>query len=431
MEVKRSIAKETYNQGNYEEATKLYRELWDNCICNEIDCWLGWEYAETLKKAGYLDEAIEICKKVYSANKEFKFLNNLLSWCLYEKYIKNINQAKIPEDIQSINKIAEFITKITKQDLYSSYEVTVYKMIKMYKKANNFNEIDKWLNKLDVSLLSDKPYKYVRDGNTTFEGASRKEEWFTMKCKVLLKQKKYSECIELCDRALSEIVDFHYDYDIWLKADKVNCYGMLGKEDKAIKILDELLVTKRHWTLYKLAFNLNRQLKDYNNALLYAYTAALTTDPPKVKVNLYFEIAEVLQSIGNNEYALKHYMLCKKIKEENKGKVSSILKAKINYLKTEIYVDEKIDLLRELKEFWINEKIKFIPRYDGNIKSLFPNGKAGFIQSLNGTYYFTIGSILKDRSKLSISKDVSFSLVDSFDKKKGIKTKEATDILFV
>jgi hypothetical protein len=89
------------------------------------------------------------------------------------------------------------------------------------------------------------------------------------------------------------------------------------------------------------------------------------------------------------------------------------------------------NLYKELRAFWINEKIRLTPREKGIIVNILPNGKAGFIKGDNGSYYFQVQSILKDKYKLKRDMKVSFTLIDSFDKRKNTPTKEAVDVVFL
>lgn len=111
----RQIAKEKRKLKSYEEALVIYQKLW-NLDNQEFDKWLGWEYADTLKKLGRIDEAIKICKEIYCRESQFKYNNDLLCWLLYERYIKHMSQESTSNDIHKMFEIAEFIIKNTSQD---------------------------------------------------------------------------------------------------------------------------------------------------------------------------------------------------------------------------------------------------------------------------------------------------------------------------
>lgn len=427
MQNDRLKAKELQNSGNDEKALLIYEKLWIKDINNnKIDKWLGWEYAFTLKKIGKIDDAISVCKKVYIITKKFKYINDLLSWCLYEKYFKNIKGDKRPNNFGQIISIAKFIINITQQDDNLPYEKVVWKMIKLYKKPFKAYEINIWLNKLNVDLLSNVPIQ-IKNNNRIINLASPKESWYYLKSKSLIKLKKYKECNELCDVALNTIKSFHNNYDIWIKRNKAECMAILGNKEEAIKVLKSILTKNKHWSIYQLIFEIEVDMKEYNEGLLYAYFAASTNDPPEKKINLYFLIGNVLQNMGHNKAALMHYLLSKNIREKKKWNVPKSLNDSIaNLSKIEKVNNDK--LYSRLKEYWAEEKIKLEKRYDGYIINILPNGKAGFIKCCNQNYYFRTSSFNGNKNKLIKNIAVTFSLINSFDRRKQTNSKEAIDV---
>lgn len=428
MNHNREIAKQLCSQGKLNESIEIYKSIYEKS--KKIDCWLSWEYAYVLKKAEKIDDAIEVCKQYYRVNKNFKYINDLLSWCLFEKYFKNIEPID-DKKRQKCIKIGEFVTKITQQNDKLPYELIVWKIIKLYKSDINFNakKINYWLNKLDSSKLSKEPYILVDKFNKKVENASKKEEWYSLKSKALIKLKEYIECIKICNLAMKDIKKFHYNNDIWIKTRKAKCIFILGNPECSIKTLEEILKEKEHWSIYKTLFEFEIKLNRTDKALTYAYIAALTKDPPKVKINLYHEIGHTLEKMGKKEIALKHYLFSKEIRENNNWIIPDLLTFDINRLINEVYIDE-IDLYMQLKKFWIDEKRKLITQYEGVISNLLPNGKCGFIECNDGqSYYFKVSSIIENDSLLTINKKVTFSIRDSYDRKKRINTKEAFDII--
>jgi len=423
--------KKLRNEKRYKEALPIYKEIWEKRTNNKVDRWIGWEYGETLKKCGCIDEAIKVCKEVHIENKEFKYNNDLLSWCLYEKYLKNTDIKEFGKDIQRIIKIADYITNIVKQSEYTPYEMIVWKIISFYKHGNVFNadKVNYWLDKLDVLLLSEEPFQYTDDNKFIREGASRKEEWFALKCKALMKMKKYQECLEVCDVALSSIKKYHYNNDIWIKSRKAYCYGQFGDKVVAIRILEELLTVREHWSIYEMIFDLKLLLNERKEALGYAYSAALTKDSPSLKINLYIKMGAVLEELNLNEEALWHYRFSKMIRLESKWNVPIEIEQSITRIEKRVCSPNDECLYNKLKQFWVNEKLLLSPRFSGIILSLLPHGKAGFIKCENNSYYFTASSIMNKYNKIFPNISVTFSLIDSYDKKKNVHTKQAVDIL--
>lgn len=425
----RKMAKQLHKDGKNAESKDIYDKLWDECNGKEIDIWLGWEYADTLKKLGYLDRAISICKLVYKKDSTFKYNNDLLSWCLYEKYFKELDIRELPKNSNQLIKIGNFITYIISQDPKLPYEKIIWKIIKMHKNPFNASLIINWLNKLDVNLLSENPI-IINVESKNVELASSKEEWYYLKSKALNKLCKYKECIKLCDEAISCIKKFHNNRDIWMQKEKAECLAKLGWEEEAINLLKIVLIKNGHWTIYDSLFQIQIELQNYDEGLMNAYIAALSKDPPKIKVKLYYDIGRVLELKAEYKLALMHYLFCKKIRIENRWNVSNDLMSKIKKLSIKEPLDEN-KLFVNLKKFWLSEKLKNSERIEGTIFKLMPKGKCGFIKSKNGSFYFKNISILMSKKHLQEGMKVTFSLIDSFDKRKNVNTKEAVDILLL
>lgn len=430
MEYSKENAKILFRNKNFIDAAIVYSKIWkSNINSNKVDVWLAWEYAKTLKKLERLDEAIEVCKIVYKKDKIFKYNRDLLSWCLYEKYLKNIKNKDKVSNMDQIIKIAIFITRITEQDASLPYEKTTWKIINLYKDPFNATEVDKWLCKLNVDLLEDIHY-VATVNNKNIELASSKEKWYYLKCKSLEKLKKYEECIEMCDIALINIKKFHNNRDVWINKEKAECLLKLGFKEKAMSLLLEILKRNDHWSIHEKLFQIQVELENTEDALSHAYTAALSKDPPRGKINLYFEIGKLLEMKNEFKYSLMHYYLVDKIREEEGWKKNNDLISDIERLEKCAEVNSN-NLYAELREYWLCEKLKLTNRNDGTILKLIPNGKSGFIKAQECTYYFKITSFLSKPTRIIEGSEVTFRLIDSFDHKKGIETKEAVDILLI
>lgn len=428
MNNERIKAKEYLENGNYNEAIRLYSLIWNGNKV-KIDQWLGWEYTCALKKVGRIDDAIKICRIIYQTNSEFRYNNHQYSWCLYEKYFKNINLKDKTQDINKLIDVASFIIKITEQNDKLPYEKTIWKIIKLHKEPFDAKVINEWLKKLDVNKLTDKTTMVVKDGRN-ISLASSKEEWFYLTSKCLRELRSYEECIKTCDLALHSINEFHNNRDIWMQVEKAECIYKLGQVEEAVNLLNELTLKKEHWVIHNTLFQIQVELGNIEEGLVNAYTAALSKDLAKGKVNMFFKIGNVLEKQKNYKAALMHYLFTRQIRNENKWKIPTELETCIERLS--VYEEIELgNLLKDLNKFWTDNKLSKARRFEGCVLSIMPNNKAGFIKLENDNYYFKVISILDSRSKLKVGAKVSFSITESFDKKKNKASKEARDILFV
>lgn len=424
MQALRQSAKVYRSSKQYPEAIKIYNQLWN--IENESlnDKWLGWEYADSLKHNGDLERALYICKIIHENNHDFKYINDLYAWCIYEIYFKKIdyNNANIDKLIEQ----AEIVTKLVIQDKSSPFESVVFQILKLLKSKPSFpaNKILYWINKIDVTLVSDTPYHYEIKGIKR-ESESRKEMYYSLKTKTFLNLKLFSECIQCCDEAFAEIKNFHHGNEIWIQLRKAISISNLGQTTEALNMLMDLVLQKDHWTLFLEIAKLYYTIGEVNKALIFLYRAALTPDDPKMKVELYYIIGCILEKSGNCEYAYKHLLLAKNIRLKQGWNIPSKLASHLEQLK----VNQAIQSVSHeaLKNYWLEQIKTLIGNRDGIISQLMANGKIGFIKSDKESVFFKASSIISNQ-KIRIGSRVNFCLIDSYDRKKNVKSKEASYI---
>ena len=89
--------------------------------------------------------------------------------------------------------------------------------------------------------------------------------------------------------------------------------------------------------------------------------------------------------------------------------------------------------LNELKKYWKEKQIEFIknlPMQMGKIKTILPNGMAGFIKNNDGTdYYFAKRDFSGNPNDIKEGLSVKFNIRESFDKKKKKKSVAAFNII--
>ncbi len=419
----RRQAKELKENNKYLDAVELYKKIYyPNC-----DKWIAWEYTVCLKKISEIDDAIDIAKNTYFHYKNFQYNNNILSWLLYEKYFKCINDSYDYNDINNLLSIANFVSDITLQNKDSAYEHIMIQLLKILKQYGNnpMQKILDILGKLDVNKLSDEANKYEKDGREQ-EYQSRKEMYYSLKTKSLLDLEKYDECIKCCDEAVNKILIFHHDNDIWIKSRKAICLSNIGEIDLAIVELENLIVKKNHWTLYAEIARIYLLKDDKNNALYYFCRAAITLDSAKMKVTLYFEIANLLYSMGELECAWIHLSFAKNIREKEGWRIPHELQTMSYELSNYSYINEV--KLSDLIRIWLDVIYKTIGKQQGIVTHINKGGKTGFIKSEHESYFFKISSVIGKRH-IKENDKVSFALIQSYDIKKQQKSVECAYIV--
>ena len=122
---------------------------------------------------------------------------------------------KIKEKESLFFDILEDILGICKQEKYSPVEPAINRAIKyaLNQTPINYDLMIKMLNKLDVKLLSDKPF--VNNEGREFE--SFKERYFRLKVRALFETKQYKVCVECANQALATPLKWHYNALQWIK----------------------------------------------------------------------------------------------------------------------------------------------------------------------------------------------------------------------
>lgn len=414
----RSEAKELKSQKNWQDAVILYEKIYSS----DCDRWIAWEYADCLKKLSRLDESIEVSKALLQRERSFLHNNNFLSWLLYEKYFKKIKEKYTYQDLNQLYNITLSVSTFTSQDNKSAYEKIIFQMLKIIKNHGN-NPTEKMLSlleKLDVDKLSEEAGKYERNGREQ-EYQSKKEMYYSLKTKALFDCEKYEDCIVCCDEALSRFTQFHHDNKTWLIARKAVCLAETGDTDTAISDLKEAVVHRNHWSLFEKIAKIYLIKNDNNMALLYYCRAAITSDSPKMKVSLYFDMAKLLLSMDDTKSAWKHLCFAKSVREKEGWNIPNEMERLYNEISSHNY-DSDIKS-HQLKDFWLNTIYKSLGQRIGIVSKMNGGGKSGFIESEKRSYFFKTSAIM-GKPYINAKDRVSFCIVDSYDAKKKQKSTE-------
>ena len=424
-------AKKLREEGCFEEACEPYGELWDNHRdkCNK---WDMWGYATCLRKVGRSNEALEICRELYSCESKFQQGKNLYAWCIYDTEIKkDLEQIKNEEEV--FFKAVTAIQTLTTQDQYSPYSKAIFAVIDYLNKAKNVypaKDILNWLDELDHTSLSEEPFQFIDDRGRSRELQSEKEKWYATKTKCLQKLNNHDECILFCQEALEKFSKFHYFNDVWFKRRIALSKAQLGDKVKAAEELEEILKRKKDWFIQFELAGIYHDLQDNQKALKYAVESALNFGKVEYKWELFYLLAQILIAEGRIDEAKEHLEFTAAIRTENDWKIPD----ELNMLLSKYEIDiSQLDASRakqnKLTKFWQDERYSDQPVKEGKIKKLLPNGKAGFILCNDGNdYYFKVSDFKADKRILKHGLSVSFSIADSFDKKKNMKTKAAVNI---
>ena len=421
-------ADELRKSKKYADALPLYKKLWEEHRenCNE---WEGWGYALCLKHLKDYQKALEISREVYKLKPNFENIKNVYAWCVYytEIAVEKVN------DEQRFLKAGEAILELSKQeDQYSPYTQTVFKILEYLNNKAIYptDKILEWTDKLNFKILDNTPFSFTDNQGKTRELAPKKEQYFMWRTKALLEKGRFDECIKLSQEALDIFEKFHYDNDVWFFWRIALSYKGLGQPEKALEQLKSLLKRKNEWFIHKEIAEIYLEQGNHEQALKFAIDSALGFGDADKKLNVYKLLSEILMSKNQNEEAKKHIEFIYQIRKAKNWKMDIDLQNLINQF--QIDTAKTIDLKnfeKELKKLW--EKLKFSnqTQLTGTIKSILPNGKAGFIESENKkSYYFQLRNFKAKPELAKVGQKVTFFLEEGFDTKKNQKTENAVNI---
>ncbi len=263
------------------------------------------------------------------------------------------------------------------------------------------------------------------------EIASERERFYAFNSKALEKLNKHQECAKICQEALNSIKKFHYSNEIWFKRRLAVSLSMTGYDQKALEILHSILKFKREWFLYYDIAKVFYIKKEYAKSLKYAVKSALSGGKNEYKWELFFLMAIIYNETNEMNLAKRHSEFAYNLRKENDWSIPDELEQFIESIGGEPDKEKNTKILyKDLYEHWSNSLLELEGCINGTIKTILQNGYAGFItdNDKNIDYYFNIKDCQMNKRTVKPGLKVSFSLADSFDKKKQKESKIAVDI---
>lgn len=430
-ETKRLLREGASTLQQYEEALPLCKELYE-AFPETHELWDVQQYANCLKRLNKIDEAEQVCENIYTElngtesvqqqNRAFVYIENLYAWILNDKYVRTVTQT----DYQYTEIVLDKLSLLYKllQDTKATKPSFSYCVLTVLKQLHKDNEnIDskkslELLNLITPSELTAEAKVFTDSTGKTREFASPKEDYYKLKSDFLLDEKQYEDCIICCNEAMETLESFHYDNDIWFSRKISKSLGELGQIDDAISKLEKLTIISDKWFLLYEIGKYYLQLNNLDEALTYMLRAVCTKDPERMKVSLIESIGDRLTEIGDKSFAQDNYNYARQIRQNNDWSVAYSLQGKIT--------EEKEVASKDIRKKWIQKLYQISGSKRGKVIKLF-NGKGGFIQA-DQSYYFQFKNFFGKSDLLKIDDYVEFIVVNSYDKKRQIETKEAVAI---
>lgn len=415
-------------QGQATQAIPLYEKLWQE-QGDEPDKWIGWGYAHCLRKIGQSSEALEVCRDVYKIDPTFSRNNNLYGWCVYDIGIK---QSENGFDQEKFDRAANAIVKITRQDQFSPYELTIFRYISHLRKMQSVRWylVLEWTNRLNSELLSTEPNIYSDDSGKQIVSASPLEKYYAHKGKALEQLGRYEECLMVSSEAIDKFDTLHDGNEIWFARRLALSKKNLGHLTEALEDLRNLVTRKPDWFIHLDIAHIQYELGHTEDALVSASTAALASVPLALKSGVYKLLAQIMEDLGKTELSQEHLKLVALIREDQGWKQDPDIEAGLERLHVDTNDSESAKQIeRLLQAVWEEEKFYRHERQFGIVAKILEHGGAGFIEDNNGdSHYFDIRDVVGDRFHIKQGIHVHFYVVDSFDNVKNRKSTKAIRI---
>ena len=287
----------------------------------------------------------EIRKELNQATRLYKAGKRQEAFEIYYMHIKD------SYDEEELSEYAEIVTDTIRQEDMSRSPVCVYtrcvfKLLKFYKKAEDWDYVMYWLDKLNPEFLST---KQGESADITYP--SNREEYYSLKSKALLELEEYEECIEVSKKALDIFDDFAINGDTWHRFRIAKSLRQLDEPRQALEYLEDVVRVNDSWYVLKEFAEDYCMLEDYDNALKYAGEAIAASGPVRMKVNVFYLVFKILKGT-DKDLAAKHAKMVLAIKLENGTDVSEDIE--------ELNLDEDgldIETMEhEIRNYWIERE---------------------------------------------------------------------------
>ena len=322
-------------QQKYTQVLQFFKENKNSFQIEEIisNKWLVSDIITSLRKTNqsrFIDKFLQDFNIQINENLD-ELILNAYGWCLYDN-IKNkvYNKYQI---IQTLQYPLYLLSRINSNFSYMIISNILREGLKIAKEHQNqdYKFTDDFCNLFDKNILSLECSSFEIKGKMT-EQASDKEKWYSEKSKALFELKNFQECYDISEEALHVIDSFHNNNNLWFARRIALSKKELGNINEAINDLTLIYKKKKDWFIQKEIAELYFEINNIDNAFKNAISAINNKGKLEFKIGLMFLIGKILKINNKQDLAYQHFLLVKKIREENQWKISDELINEINSL---------------------------------------------------------------------------------------------------
>ncbi len=425
----RKQADELRKSQQWAAAAELYRKLWEA----KEQAWDGYFWAHCLRKSGDSAASLDATRVVFAKHRDHKPLRNHYALCIYDLEIKQLNQIRNEDRVfKALSAIKELSEPPEKIGDFNLVNVAVWKVVKIYKERINFaaEAMLKLTDLLDPDAQDNDCYVTEDEDGKKVELASKREEYYMLRSKALYELKRYEECVECCNQALSKLDKFHYDNDVWFKMRIARVNAESGDVAQAIQQLETLLSKRREWFLQRDLAEWHLKTGNDDKALKYILDAVLNHGDPDKKISVYKAAVNIFSRLEREDDAKRIVEFIAAVYNDV-GKKFDAETAEL-LQKYDVSQDRNADLKKEfkaLKRRCEEMLAELVPRFSGTIKRINPDGFAGFIETGDKkSYFFKLKDVNGKKEDVVPGAEVTFVAEKGFDKKKNKESDVAVKI---
>lgn len=289
-------ARQFYEAKDFEEAGKLYHELWNE----RGDAFSGGRYAHCLRKCGHAQAALAVARRVAEKYPEEIYVRREVVWALYEAEFKS---AKERGDLNTLLRAGQQILDLTDEEL--PVRLVTFAIISLAKDKMKWGLVSDWCDRLDRQQLSTEPREM--DGRRV---VSEQEQWYFAKVKSLVELKRWPEGRELALEA-TQAFPRKRDFARWA----AQALAGQGRVSEAIVELEALAGRGQpEWYLLSDLAELKLRNGQPDEAYPIACRAALAFGEDKAKVGLFLLIGQAALALQRFDVAARHAALSRLVR---------------------------------------------------------------------------------------------------------------------
>lgn len=296
-------ARQFYEAERYEEAGKLYHQLWDE----RGDAFSGGRYAHCLRKCGYPEHALTVARRVAQKHPDDIYVRREIVWALYDAEFK---PAKERNDLGALMRMGQEILDLTEEDLPT--RLVSFAVIGLAKDKMKWTIVSDWCDRLDQEQLGTE--RREMGGRRII---SELEQWYFAKIKALVKLEQWEEAREWARQA-RQAFPRNRHFARW----GALALAGLGQVTEAIGEVQDLTQRGRpEWYLLKDLAKLRLRNGQVDEAYITACRAALSPGEDKAKVSLYLLIGRIALALGQLDSAASHILLSRLIRDREEWSI--------------------------------------------------------------------------------------------------------------